>query len=1188
MLMPFTRSAVAVVLASAVLLVASSGPDVRMSAREELPAAAPARSALDLMRARDPGRPATLGAEERVKLAKVRAAGPELRRPEAAPLELGSKADRRRRAEPVIAPDSLLVRYDASTTDAELRSSVEEAGGRLDARLPELRAAFVSVAPDRRESVSGRLADAEGIDGVEPNLQRVAAEDPNDAYWLSQGNAYTSRLSAAFDVTHGKPTTDIAILDTGVKRTHPDLQGRIGAARNFVTGDAAASDDHGHGTMVAGIAAADTNNGQGIAGAAYDARIMPVKVLDSAGVGFDDDIAAGIVWAAQNGAEIINLSLAGAGSTSLLRDAVAYAIDRNVIVVAAAGNEGLDTVSYPAAYPGVIAVGATDHMGDITWYSNRGAWVDVVAEGFQTVSTSISPGLYEVGGGTSFASPFVAGVAALVRARYPTLGPAAVEARLRRTAIDRGPRGVDNAYGWGLIDAYGAVGGKNAASPPPAARDAFEPDDVADDARPIGGGATGTISPEGDDDWFYVDTPDTSGRIVVTVTPASTDGGAGAASFDPVIETWETNLERTATVQADSTGPGQPESAHVPAATPGRYLFRVYNATTSRSSGVASAPDPYTVTTTFAPSPLTESVHERMWIRDMSPVPFSSNVAATVRPTAVFARDVTAASATSAASLRDATTNTSVTISRSYDAATRTLIVTPSQPLVAGHTYVFGVNQDRMYSTRFTVAAPPPAPDLRADFNRDGFEDVVIGVPGEDHGSRTDGGVVHVLYGSASGPRGSGSQMWSQDSPGIAGGVETGDRFGEAVATGDLNKDGYDDLVVGVPSEDLSVRDAGIVHVILGSASGLTAKGNTYWSQASSGIPGVAEAGDRFGAALGVGNFDRVAGHDVVVGAPGEDIGSVNSAGAVHVIRGAAAGLTSAGAQLFTEDSAGIDMLAEASDAFGAVIAVGDLEGDSTDDVAIGVPFEDLAVADAGVVVLMRGSLSGLRPAGVITDVDDPSAGAAFGMSVALGDVGGYARADAYDDLVVGTPMDDAVGATDAGRVLVLSSDHAGPFLAQQSLSMPGGDQTRATFGWAVDASAGAVAVGAMHADRNGVADAGAIAVFRTANAAGSNSYVGLGSGTVIDETNVSASDGQEAGDRFGTRLAFGDTDRNGRVDVVTCAPDESLGPRSAAGACFVLRDAGETSATYARVTQDTTGVPGAAESGDRFGASLS
>jgi serine protease len=337
------------------------------------------------------------------------------------------------------------------------------------------------------------------VEYAEPNYIAHAFWTPNDPLYPYQWNFYNDKygginMKSAWEVGTGDSSVVVAVIDTGVayedyidssargrNRTITYEQAPDLAETNFVPGydfvnnDSHPNDDEGHGTHVTGTIAQSTNNNTGVAGIAFNTSIMPVKVLDSRGSGTYTEIADGIYFAANNGADVINMSLGGSSASTTLKDALAYAYKKGVTIVAAAGNDGSDVISYPAAYNAyVIAVGATRYDETLAYYSNYGPDLDLVAPGGdtnvdqngdgygdgilqQTFGSSPTDWGYYYYEGTSMASPHVAGVAALVIASGVT-GPDNVRQVLQSTAKDLGAPGWDKTYGWGRVDAAAALG----------------------------------------------------------------------------------------------------------------------------------------------------------------------------------------------------------------------------------------------------------------------------------------------------------------------------------------------------------------------------------------------------------------------------------------------------------------------------------------------------------------------------------------------------------------------------------------------------------------------------------------------------------------------------------------------------------------------------------------------------------
>ena len=512
--------------------------------------------------------------------------------------------------------------------------------------------------------------------------------------------------------------------------------------------------------------------------------------------------------------------------------------------------------------------------------------------------------------------------------------------------------------------------------------------------------------------------------------------------------------------------------------------------------------------------------------------------------------------------------------------------------------------------------------EVYGDFNGDGFDDLAIGVPGETLGSISAAGAVEVIYGSSSGLSATSAhadQFWTQDSTDIVNQAETGDMFGRSLVIGDFNADGFDDLVVGVPVEDLgSSINAGAVHVIYGSSSGLSATSahaDQFWTQDSTDIDDIAEPGDLFGSSLTTGDFNADGKDDLAIGAPGEILGTIISAGAVEVIYGSSTGLSATSAhadQFWTQDSTNIDDIAEFNDQFGFSLTAGDFNGDGKDDLALGAPFENIgSILDAGGAEVIYGSSSGLSATLAHADQfwsqDSTDIGGSaeptdqFGGSLATGDF----NADGKDDLAIGLPGEDIGIVTDVGGVQIIYGSstglsatlaHGNQFWIQDSPDIFDISELGDQFGFSLttaDFNADGkddLAIGVRAEDLGSVINVGGVEVIY-------GSSNGL-SATLAHadqfwtQENVDIDDSAEASDQFGQFLATGDFNADGKDDLAIGVLGEDLGSISGAGAVEVIYGSSSgLSATLAHAdqfwTQDSTNIDNQAEQSDFFGFGL-
>lgn len=544
-------------------------------------------------------------------------------------------------------------------------------------------------------------------------------------------------------------------------------------------------------------------------------------------------------------------------------------------------------------------------------------------------------------------------------------------------------------------------------------------------------------------------------------------------------------------------------------------------------------------------------------------------------------------------------------------------------------------------------AASAASASAFGDFNDDGYDDLAVGVPSEDIDGLRDVGVIQVFYGGSGGLGVRGTEIVYQGTPFIEGHPEAGDRFGAAVTAGDFDGDGIDDVAVGVPGEDHgNIVDAGIVHIIRGSKSGLTSANDRLVSQATAG--GANEAGDQFGYAVAAGDFDNDGDDDLVASAPYEDVdlpgplplpiggSTVADAGEVAVVYGGAGEDFAAMVNLWNEDVLAAPGGPEADDHFGLTLAVGDFNGNDHDDLAIGAPDEDdFNLPSTGRVTVLYGRAGNSNPIlgfpPGLSEVNaeywaedpigeaplpadrvsgTPAAADFFGAALAAGDFNN----DGRDDLAVGVPGQDVGPNTplpNGGAVNILSGIGPGtgdpggldgannPQWVQRTsnpeqfnaMTNKGGAEAQDFFGLAVAAgdlngdSYDDLIVGVPFEDIGSIADAGAVNVLL-----GRASGLSASGDQMVWQGSSGLKGGPERDDAFGTALATGDFNsaiaRN--ADLAVGIPSEDLGSVGDAGMVQVIDGGpGGLTAEDKLIYQGLGNVGGNAEFGDNFGAAL-
>jgi len=347
----------------------------------------------------------------------------------------------------------LLVKFASNVSESEASNIAGKVSGKLGNQIGKTGFRVLNL-PANGDATQGarKLNGLKGIDQIEYDYKVKPDEQPNDPSYGNQWHLNKMSCPSAWAYAKGSGII-IAILDTGVDGTHPDLAGKMVGGWNMYDNNSNTSDVYGHGTAVAGTAAASTNNSLGVAGTAWSCSLMPVRISDTTGYAFSSTAANALIWAADHGARVANLSY-GFSSDSVVEDAAKYFCDKGGVVTMSAGNSSYTSTDPDNPY--VLTVSATDSSDALASWSDRGSNIDLAAPGANIYTTNRGGG-YGGWNGTSFSAPAVAGVAGLVLSANPSLTGYQVQDVLKHSADDLGAAGWDGLYGWGRVNASNAV-----------------------------------------------------------------------------------------------------------------------------------------------------------------------------------------------------------------------------------------------------------------------------------------------------------------------------------------------------------------------------------------------------------------------------------------------------------------------------------------------------------------------------------------------------------------------------------------------------------------------------------------------------------------------------------------------------------------------------------------------------------
>ena len=440
-------------------------------------------------------------------------------------------------------PNRILIKFKKEPSTGNFKKILELIGAQHAGTTPKLKVKILKIHPLKLNSVLSQLKKDSNVEFVEKDWIAEPAQaltSPNDPYYTNGYEWHLNKINAinAWSLTTGTTSVPIAIVDTGIDLTHPDLSSKIIQGYNVYANSSDPSDDLGHGTAVAGTAAALSNNALGVAGISWQSPLLPIKISDPTGYATYSDMAKAIIYATDRGARVINISFGGRTASSTLQNAVNYAWQKNSIVIASAGNDS-STVSYPAACQNAVAVSATLSDDTFASFSNYGNSIAISAPG-KGIYTTVKGGGYGSWYGTSFSSPIVAGVAALILSLNPQLSNSQVVDILTKTSDDLGSAGYDIYFGFGRVNAYRALQQAAITVPPPA--------DTSAPSVAITSPVSGTILSK----TTYVKVS-SSDNVGVTQVKLYIDGSLAYTSSNSTFTyTWNTNYlpKGTHTLQA--------------------------------------------------------------------------------------------------------------------------------------------------------------------------------------------------------------------------------------------------------------------------------------------------------------------------------------------------------------------------------------------------------------------------------------------------------------------------------------------------------------------------------------------------------------------------------------------------------------------------------------------------------------